>query len=120
MIWFLRDMSRLDRERGAIDGLQARESWLTGAAWRIDTALVLDADIEVGRTNYPVSLRYPAAFPNCPPSDTPGAPQVGGVTTSTVPTVNSASNTGPTTGILHLRVQACSRARIDFWRRNVR
>lgn len=68
MIWFLRDMARLDRERGAIAGLQAGGTWLTGTVWRLAPALVLEADIEVEGSTYPVLLRYPAAFPNCPPS----------------------------------------------------
>lgn len=61
-------MARLDRERGAIAGLQAREAWLTGAVWRLDPALVFEADIEVEGSTYQILLRYPAAFPNCPPS----------------------------------------------------
>ncbi|TAK20621.1 MAG: thiamine biosynthesis protein ThiF [Chloroflexota bacterium] len=72
MVWFLRDLARLARERAAIEELLGRAAWLKGADWGLDgSRLRLDADIEAHGCVYGVRLTYPDAFPASPPTVTP-------------------------------------------------
>lgn len=72
MIWFLRDLDLLARERAAIDELQSKVSWLKGATWRLDGSnLTLDADLEAHGYVYAVRMSYPATFPANPPTVSP-------------------------------------------------
>ena len=71
MIWFLSDIRRLDRERAEIGKLEAgRDSWLKNVSWRLTptSTLEVDADIVISDASFPVTLKYPYAFPSCPPS----------------------------------------------------
>src|SRR5262249_15503765 len=66
-LWFLDDLARLRREREAIRELEERASWLQGASWSYDGALVLDAVLIVDERDYAVRMTYPDFFPTSPP-----------------------------------------------------
>jgi molybdopterin/thiamine biosynthesis adenylyltransferase len=70
LIWFLNDLARLERERKAIVALESQTGgWLRDVVWRLTPDdLQADADIEVKGSVFPITLKYPSAFPNCPPS----------------------------------------------------
>lgn len=69
MIWFLQDIGRLHRERQEFEALRGRAPWMTPPVWRFENgALEVDLDVNVGEQVYPLRLRYPSAFPACPPS----------------------------------------------------
>ncbi len=69
MTWFLHDIGRLHRERQEFEALQRRAPWMTPPAWRwANGVLEVDLDVRVGEQAYPLKLRYPSAFPACPPS----------------------------------------------------
>lgn len=72
MIWFLSDLHRLDHERAEIERLEAApDTWLKNVSWRLTpgSGLELDADIKIpGGRIFPVTLKYPYAFPASPPS----------------------------------------------------
>ncbi|MBY0332871.1 MAG: ThiF family adenylyltransferase [Acetobacteraceae bacterium] len=69
MIWFLQDIGRLNRERQEFEALQVRAPWMSPPVWRFENgALEVDLDVKAGEQVYPLRLRYPSAFPACPPS----------------------------------------------------
>ena len=69
MIWWIENHQRFKHEREALEGVAAREDWLTPLKWRIDQSarVVWDADISVPAGNRPISLVYPNHFPFSPP-----------------------------------------------------
>jgi hypothetical protein len=69
MVWFIKDLGRLDRERRAIAELQSSASWLKGVDWTIAEGgrLVVDAEIEAHGHVYLARMVYPAFFPEAPP-----------------------------------------------------
>lgn len=69
MVWFIKDLGRLDRERRAIAELQSSASWLKGVDWTIAEGgrLVVDAEIEAHGHVYLAEMVYPAFFPEAPP-----------------------------------------------------
>lgn len=69
MFWYLESLERLKAEKGAIASLVKTAAWLQPVGWRIDAKLhlIFDADILVSGRTYPVTLRYPAYFPDTPP-----------------------------------------------------
>ncbi|NQT56412.1 MAG: ThiF family adenylyltransferase [Desulfobacteraceae bacterium] len=70
--WFLSDIIRLNQERESIEELQGRFEWLKDVIWRLSkNALCIDTDIDINGTLYPVTLEYPATFPDSPPSVIP-------------------------------------------------
>lgn len=69
-MWFLADLGRLNRERGAIAELEQARSWLDGVHWRLDGPnLVIDADIvlDTGK-RHSIRLRFPEHYPSVLPS----------------------------------------------------
>lgn len=69
MTWYLQDLGRLDLERQEFRTLRERSPWMTSAAWRfLNGAMSVELDIQIGEQIYPLRLRYPDAFPTCPPS----------------------------------------------------
>ena len=69
MTWFLRDFGRLDMERRQFEAMREMSPWMSPPVWRWATgALEVDLDIKIDGQNYPLRLRYPYAFPACPPS----------------------------------------------------
>lgn len=69
MTWYLQDLGRLDLERQEFRALRERSPWMTPAAWRlVNGAISVELDIQIGEQIYPLRLRYPDAFPTCPPS----------------------------------------------------
>lgn len=73
MIWYIENLGRFKAEQNTLDQLAAEVDWLELVRWRLDDSnrLILDADIRIGETTYPVSLRYPTFFPHTPPSVVP-------------------------------------------------
>lgn len=72
-MWYVTNLARFKSEREALDGLAAAADWLRPVGWRVDQSmrLVFDADICVGEREFPISLQYPAHFPDTPPSVLP-------------------------------------------------
>lgn len=69
-MWFLRDLGRLNRERGVIVDLEQARSWLDGVQWHFDGPnLVIDADIVLDTgTRHSIRLRFPEHYPSVVPS----------------------------------------------------
>lgn len=69
-MWFLHDLGRLNRERGAIAELEQSCSWLDGVRWQFDGPnLVIDADIVLDTDKrHSVRLRFPEHYPSVLPS----------------------------------------------------
>ena len=69
-MWFLRDLGRLNRERGAIAELEQARSWLDGVQWHFDGPnLVIDADIVLDTDKrHSIRLRFPEHYPSVLPS----------------------------------------------------
>lgn len=72
-MWFLKDLGRLNRERQAIEALEASSAWLDGVQWRFDgPTLVVEAEIVVGaERRIPIELRFPEVYPSAPASVRP-------------------------------------------------
>jgi len=71
--WYFNDLPRFRAEREALEARALSVDWLTPIGWRMDDniRLVMDADIAAGGRVYPICLRYPAQFPDTPPSVLP-------------------------------------------------
>jgi sulfur-carrier protein adenylyltransferase/sulfurtransferase len=67
-IWFIRDLSRLDREREEISNLEMQAQWLQGTSWTLDGGkLSIEAIIHTHGYDYAIKMIYPAHFPEVPP-----------------------------------------------------
>jgi len=66
--WALRDPARFIREREEFEKLLKEEQWLKGLAWRIDSSLSLEVeiDLDIHGTTYSAKLTYPDLFPETP------------------------------------------------------
>lgn len=69
-MWFLRDLGRLNRERGAVAELEQTSSWLDGVQWHFDGPnLAIDADIVLDTDKrHSIRLRFPEHYPSVLPS----------------------------------------------------
>lgn len=66
-IWFLTDPARAGAEQQRVAALED-QAWLVDGHWLLRGGhLCYDADIVIGDTAYPITLRYPATFPVTPP-----------------------------------------------------
>ena len=67
-MWFLKDLGRLNRERSAIEVLEAASPWLDAVQWHFDgPALAVDAEIVLGsERRIPIELRFPEVYPSAP------------------------------------------------------
>lgn len=66
-IWFLSDPARVETERKRVAALEDNV-WLQEGCWLFrGSHLCFDAEIVIGDTCYPITLRYPATFPATPP-----------------------------------------------------
>jgi hypothetical protein len=66
-IWFLADPARAGAEQQHVAALED-QAWLVDGYWLLrGSHLCYDADIVIGDTCYPITLRYPAIFPVTPP-----------------------------------------------------
>lgn len=66
-IWFLTDLARAELERQRVAVLED-QAWLQDGHWLLSGShLCFDADIVIGDACYPITLRYPVAFPATPP-----------------------------------------------------
>jgi molybdopterin/thiamine biosynthesis adenylyltransferase len=67
IIWFLTDPARAGAEQQRVAVLED-QAWLVDGHWLLrGSHLCYDADIMIGDTAYPITLRYPATFPVTPP-----------------------------------------------------
>lgn len=68
-MWFRNNLSRLQKEREAIDGLITEVDWITLTGWRVHNGEILYfvADIEAHGYQYKVTMLYPANYPTNPP-----------------------------------------------------
>lgn len=68
-MWFRNNLSRLQKEREAIDVLITEVDWITLTNWRIHNGeiLYLVADIEAHGDQYKVAMLYPLNYPANPP-----------------------------------------------------
>ena len=74
MFWFVRNASRLNREREALERLEAENGWLRGVAWGMASGkLNVDAIIRSHDHDYEVTMTYPEMFPAVPPAVKPKA-----------------------------------------------
>lgn len=76
-MWYLSDLGRLNRERSAVEALEAANDWLDGVHWQLDgSSMIIDADIVLSEDQrYAVSLRFPEHYPSVPPSVRPREPE---------------------------------------------
>lgn len=73
MSWWLSQTGRANSERVAIAELEERSGWLKDVQWRCTNDLHLAADfsIEVDDKEIPLTITYPAFFPDVPPRVVP-------------------------------------------------
>jgi len=71
LAWFLDNLGRLAREKGAVERLGAEVGWLQGVVWGVGGGLHLDAVIRAGGHDYEVTMAYPEVFPAAPPTIKP-------------------------------------------------
>lgn len=72
MFWFVEDLSRLAREKGAVEGLEDDREWLRDVGWGFHSGgLCLDATIVAHGHDYRVRMTYPEVFPAAPPAVRP-------------------------------------------------
>jgi molybdopterin/thiamine biosynthesis adenylyltransferase len=66
--WALRDPARFFREREEFERLVKEERWLKGLAWRVDSTLALEVeiDLDIHGASYSAKLTYPDLFPETP------------------------------------------------------
>lgn len=69
--WFLKDLTRLSKEKEEITNLQLQTDWLEGVEWVLESGIALIARIKAHGHIYEVKLNYPAYFPSTPPTITP-------------------------------------------------
>ena len=77
-MWFLTDLGRLERERGAVEALEEEASWLEGVNWRIDQgAIVMECDILLATGEcYRLRTTFPEHYPSAPASMRPQDPTI--------------------------------------------
>ena len=77
-MWFLTDLARLERERGAVAVLEETASWLEGVNWRIDQgAIVMECDVRLGTgARHRLQTTFPEHYPSAPPSVRPQQPTI--------------------------------------------
>ena len=77
-MWFLTDLARLERERGAVEALEETASWLQGVNWRIDQGgIVMECDIRLATgDSYRLRTTFPEHYPSAPASVRPQDPTI--------------------------------------------
>lgn len=72
-MWFLNDLARLERERGAVEALEEAATWLEGVNWRIDQgAIVMESNICLATgDSYRLRTTFPEHYPSAPASVQP-------------------------------------------------
>jgi molybdopterin/thiamine biosynthesis adenylyltransferase len=70
LIWWIAQAVRAQAERAGIGELAERASWLSNISWRLapDLQLAADFDLKIGEKHIPLTLLYPAFFPDGAPS----------------------------------------------------
>jgi sulfur-carrier protein adenylyltransferase/sulfurtransferase len=73
MIWWVNRLDRAESERIAIADLAEKAEWLSSVRWRLvpGTLLVVDFELLHAGEVYPLTLTYPAYFPDTAPIVTP-------------------------------------------------
>ena len=62
----------INQERERIEELANAVDWLKGPVWvLVDGLLCLDAEILAHDSIYPIRMKYPSVYPNCPPAVNP-------------------------------------------------